>query len=81
MSLRGRPPHKDRVYRARSKSKAESAPRKKNEQPKKTSIGVLIDADVWKQFRMHCLVYDESPGNLLSDIIQTYLVKQGSYQD
>ena len=57
MSLTGRKPMKKRVRRHGNK----------------TNIGVLIDADLWKRFRMHCLEHDESPGDLLSELIRKLL--------
>ena len=78
MPITGRPPKKKRVQRAGVETEYESKAKKRLRQSGKTSIGVLIDADVWKAFRMHCLQYDESPGSLLTEVIKDFLNKQGS---
>ncbi len=49
----------------------------KTKQPKKTNIGVLLPADLWKKFRVHCLENDLQPGNLLSQLIEDYLRSKG----
>ena len=77
MAMTGRTPLDDRVYRDGVKVNKESAAKKKPRQRGKTNIGVLIDAEVWKRFRMHCLEHDESPGSLLTKVIRAYLDKQG----
>ena len=41
----------------------------------KTNIGVLIDTQLWKDFRKHCIDIDKKPGSLLSELIEGYLGK------
>ena len=41
----------------------------------KTNIGVLIDTQLWKDFRKHCIDVDKKPGSLLSELIESYLKK------
>jgi len=49
--------------------------RKKGKVKEKTNIGVLIDTQLWKDFRKHCIDIDMKPGNLLSELIESYLKK------
>lgn len=39
----------------------------------KTNIGVLIDTQLWKDFRKHCIDIDKKPGSLLSELMEDYL--------
>ena len=41
----------------------------------KTNIGVLIDTQLWKDFRKHCIDIDKKPGSLLAEIMEDYLKK------
>ena len=54
-------------------------PRPKQKKPgkaqEKTNIGVLIDTQLWKDFRKHCIDVDKKPGSLLSKIMEDYLKK------
>jgi len=43
---------------------------------KKTSVGVLIEESVWKQFRICCIENGDAPGNILTNLIRDYLQKQ-----
>jgi len=56
-----------------SQSKARGKVPKKAQE--KTNIGVLIDTQLWKDFRKHCIDIDKKPGNLLSELIESYLKK------
>ncbi len=49
--------------------------RKKGKPQEKTNIGVLIDTQLWKDFRKHCIDIDKKPGSLLSVIMEDYLKK------
>ncbi len=42
----------------------------------KTNIGVLIDTQLWKDFRKHCIDIDTKPGSLLTELIENYLKKK-----
>jgi len=54
-------------------------PQAKRKRPKKsqakTNIGVLIDTQLWKDFRKHCIDIDKKPGSLLAEIMEDYLKK------
>ena len=53
--------------------------RRKDQPPvavKKTSVGVLIDERIWKEFRILCIKKGEAPGNVLTNLIRDYLKKQ-----
>jgi len=49
--------------------------RKKGKTQEKTNIGVLIDAQLWKDFRKHCIDIDKKPGSLLTELIESHLKK------
>lgn len=51
--------------------------KRKTRPTKKTNIGVLLPAVLWKKFRVHCLENDLQPGNLLSQLIEDYLKSKG----
>lgn len=41
----------------------------------KTGIGVMVDAEVWKAFRIRCLEQGRSSGDVLTEVIRTYLAQ------
>ena len=54
---------------------AKARQKKGKKAQEKTNIGVLIDTQLWKDFRKHCIDIDMKPGNLLSELIETHLKK------
>lgn len=43
---------------------------------KKTNIGVLVEKEVWRQFRIYCLKVNQRPGRLLNEIIKVFLEEE-----
>jgi hypothetical protein len=41
----------------------------------KTNVGVLINRELWKKFKIRCIEIEESPGDVLSQLISDYLKK------
>jgi len=54
---------------------AKTRRKKPKKAQEKTNIGVLIDSQLWKDFRKHCIDIDKKPGSLLSELIESYLKK------
>lgn len=42
----------------------------------KTNIGVLLDADTYRAFRVYCAAHDERPGTMLTWMINDLLKKE-----
>ncbi len=54
---------------------AENRPELRKRKRAKTNIGILLDAELWKRFRVHCLQTDQSPGELVGKLINDHLTK------
>ncbi len=42
----------------------------------KTNVGVLINKELWKKFKIRCIEIEESPGDVLGQLIKDYLKKK-----
>jgi hypothetical protein len=52
-----------------------SKPVLKRRESAKTNVGVLINKELWKKFKIRCIEIEESPGDVLSQLITDYLKK------